>query len=306
MSYGSGIVSFPIRFFSLKPIHKLVDNALTETVDFLSARCGNQPVLGLILGSGFGSYADRLEDSAILPYSSIPHFPRSTVSGHPGNLVAGTAAGVPCVALQGRFHYYEGYSMTDIAFPVRVLGRLGIRCLIVTNAAGGLNPDFEPGDLMLIEDHINMMGSNPLIGYRSEDPNRHFPDLSRAYDPNLRTLAYAVARRDNIPLCSGIYIGVSGPCYETPAEVRMYRGFGADAIGMSTVPEVIVAAQAGIRVLGLSCITNKAAGPGAEKITHQEVLEATKKAAARICSLLDGIIKAVEGPMSNVKGPQSV
>ena len=270
-----------------------MDSALKETIDFLRVGFPLQPALGLILGSGLGSYADQFKNSTILPYSRIPHFPCSGVSGHPGHLVIGSVGVTACMALQGRFHYYEGHSMQDIAFPIRVLGGLGIRKLIVTNAAGALNPDFEPGDLMLIEDHINMMGSNPLIGYLPEEPMQRFVDMSRAYDPDMRKRAMDVARENGIPLRKGIYLAVSGPCYETPAEVNVYRGMGADAIGMSTVPEVIAAVQCGIRVLGISCITNMAAGIYTGAISHHEVLETTRKSEAQFHALLDGIIREV-------------
>lgn len=270
-----------------------MDSALKEAVDFVRARSRLQPTLGLILGSGLGSYADTFADSCTLPYSMLPGFPRCGVPGHSGNLVIGRVEGTECIALQGRFHYYEGHSMRDIAFPVSVLAGLGVRNLIVTNAAGGLNPEFAPGDLMLVEDHINMMGSNPLIGDWAGEPEKRFADLGRAYDPDLREIAVQVAEARSICLRRGIYIGVSGPCYETPAEIRMYRIFGADAIGMSTIPEVIAAVQAGIGVLGISCITNMAAGIGSESITHHEVLRTAKSAKAEFSSLLDGIIEAV-------------
>jgi len=270
-----------------------VDPALAETIEFLRTRCRRQPALGLILGSGLGAYAGRFKDSVALPYGSIPNFPRSAVPGHAGNLVFGSLQGVSCLALQGRFHFYEGHSMRDIAFPVRILRGLGIEKLIVTNAAGGVNPDFRPGDFMLIEDHINMMGLNPLIGSNPEAASPRFPDMTEAYDPEMREIAADVARRLDIPLQKGVYVGVTGPCYETPAEIRMYRGFGADAIGMSTVPEVIAAVEAGIRVLGISCITNMAASMGQGKISHKEVLEATERVKEKAHALLNGIIKEV-------------
>ncbi len=270
-----------------------MDPALAETVDFLRTRCRQRPALGLILGTGLGVYADSFRDRISIPYGSIPRFPRPTVAGHPGNLVMGSVMGISCIALQGRVHLYEGYSMQDIAFPVRLLGRLGISRLIVTNAAGGLNPDFRPGDLMVIEDHINMMGSNPLIGTEPEKPEARFPDMSDAYDCGMREIALETARRCSMHLQKGIYVGVPGPSYETPAEIRMFRTLGADAIGMSTVPEVIAAVGMGVRVLGLSCITNMAAGTGGGKITHSEVLETTERARKRLHSLLDGILDAV-------------
>lgn len=269
-----------------------MDPKLTETVDFIHTYCHRQPALGLILGSGFGAYADVLTDSVILPYSKLPHFPRATVSGHPGNLVVGFVEGIPCIALQGRSHLYEGHSIQDISFPVQLLGCLGIRRLIVTSAAGGINPKFQPGDLMLISDHINLMGSNPLIGLHSGKSEPYFPDMSNAYDARMRETALDVACRKEIPLQEGVYVGVTGPNYETPAEIRMFRTLGADAVGMSTVPEVIMAVRMGIRVLGISCITNMAAGISGKKITHDEVLETTKRVEKKIGILLDGIIEA--------------
>jgi purine-nucleoside phosphorylase len=280
-----------------------VEPALQEAIDFVHARSRLRPALGLILGSGLGSYAGTFADSIILPYSLLPGFPRCSVPGHSGNLVVGSIEGRSCIALQGRFHFYEGLSMRDITFPVRLLAGLGIRSLIVTNAAGGLNPEFKPGDLMLIEDHINAMGSNPLIGDGFGEPEARFVDMSRAYDPDLREISIKVAEAGSILLRRGVYLGVSGPCYETPAEIRMYRSFGADAIGMSTIPEVIAAIEAGMKVLGISCITNMAAVTGSERMTHQEVLETAENAGAAFSSLLTGIIKAVAGnhrPGSNV------
>jgi purine-nucleoside phosphorylase len=270
-----------------------VDPILKETVDFVRTHCGQQPTLGLILRTSFGEYADYFTDRVVLPYSNLPYFPRYTVPIHPGNLIVGSVERIPCIALQGRLHFYEGYSMRDIAFLIRLLGCLGINRLIVTNAAGGMNLDFKPGDLMLITDHINMMGSNPLIGFPPYASSTRFPDMSEAYDTRMREIALEVARRKEIILHQGIYIGVSGPNFETPAEIRMYRKLGADAVGMSTVPEVIVAVQMGIRVLGISCISNMAAGIGTQKITDNEVLETAKKASGKLYSLLNGIIKEV-------------
>ena len=266
---------------------------LTETVDFIQTHCRRQPVLGIVLGSGLGSYADSFSDSKILPFSKIPHFPQPSVDGHPGEMIFGTVEGIPCIALQGRPHLYEGYSVQEVVFPVRALGCLGIHCLIVTNAAGSLNPEYRPGDLMLIADHINLMGSNPLIGPNPDDLGPRFPDMSAAYDAGMRRSALDVAGQLGITVREGIYLGVTGPSYETPAEIRMYRKFGADAVGMSTVPEVIAAVHMGIRVLGLSCITNMAAGMSTGKITHDEVIENTEKVKGQFHRLLSGIIKAV-------------
>jgi len=268
---------------------------LRETVDSIRSRCGRQPAIGLILGSGLGAFAESFRERAILPYSTLPHFPSSTVAGHPGNMVFGMAEGIPVVALQGRVHLYEGYSISDAAYPVRVLGVLGIRRLIVTNAAGGINESFQAGDLMLITDHINMMGANPLTGPNPDEFGPRFPDMSEAYDPEMRAIALDVARERGIDLRQGVYIAVPGPSYETPAEIRMLRFWGADAVGMSTVPEVIAANHMSIPVLGLSCITNMAAGILPQKLSHQEGLDTAERVIGAITSLLRGILQAIAG-----------
>ncbi len=264
---------------------------IKETVDLVRARSRLQPILGLILGSGLSAYADSLQDRTVIPFSELPHFPSSTISGHSGNLIIGYAEGIPVVALQGRVHLYEGYSMAQVTFPARVLGSLGILKLIVTNAAGGINPSFSPGNLMLITDHINLMGTNPLIGPNLDELGPRFPDLSDAYDASMREIAMEVARQRGIPIQQGVYIALQGPSYETPAEVRMCRTLGADAVGMSTVPEVIVANHMGIRVLGISCITNMAAGIFPRKLSHKEVLETAEAVGEKFRSLLQGIVQ---------------
>ena len=268
---------------------------LKETVDSIRARCSRLPALGLILGSGLGAYADSFEDRTVIPFSELPHFPSSTVAGHAGNLVIGNAEGVPAVALQGRVHLYEGYSIEQVAYPARVLGCLGINALVVTNAAGGINLDFRPGDLMLITDHINMMGANPLAGSNMDELGPRFPDMSEAYSGALRKIALEAARRRSMSLREGIYVGVCGPSYETPAEIRMYRTLGADAVGMSTVPEVIVAGHMGIRVLGISCITNMAAGILPRKLTHQEVIDTAERVKDKFLTFLQEIIPRIAG-----------
>jgi purine-nucleoside phosphorylase len=268
---------------------------IRETVESIRARCNKQPVLGLILGSGLGAFADTLQDRVVIPFSEIPHFPCSTVLGHSGNLVAGSAEGIPCFALQGRVHLYEGYSIADVTYPVRVLGCLGVRQFIVTNAAGGINTEFQPGDLMLIRDHINFTGTNPLVGPNVEEWGPRFPDMSEAYDPAMRKIALEVAHQQGIPLHQGIYLGLCGPSYETPAEIRMFRLWGADAVGMSTVSEVIAASHMGIQVLGISCITNMAAGVLPRRLTHKEVLDTTESVKEKFLSLLRGLIPALLG-----------
>lgn len=232
--------------------------------------------VGLILGSGLGELADEIEDRVVIPYTDIPSFPISTVEGHAGQLVCGTLGGKKVVALQGRFHYYEGYPMEVVTFPVRVMSELGVQSLIVTNAAGGVNRTYKPGDLMMITDHINFFGTNPLIGANDEEQGPRFPDLSHAYDVEYQKYITEAASELNLPLQQGVYLGTTGPTYETPAEVRMIETLGGDAVGMSTVPEVIVARHAGIRVAGISCITNLAAGLGGE-LNHEEVIEVSAR-----------------------------
>jgi len=271
-----------------------VYSQIKETVDLINARLGirsgRQPLLGLILGSGLGAFADSFQDRTVIPFSDLPHFPSPTVPGHSGNLVAGNVEGVPAVAVQGRVHLYEGYSIEEVAFPARVLGSLGIRQLIVTNAAGGIHTRFHPGDLMLITDHINMMGANPLIGPNVDEMGPRFPDMSDSYDTGMRNIALEAAKQKKIPLRQGVYIGLPGPSYETPAEIRMCRMLGADAVGMSTIPEVIIANHMGIRVLGISCITNMAAGILPQKLTHKEVIDTANGASEKFQSLLRAIL----------------
>ncbi|RMH43170.1 MAG: purine-nucleoside phosphorylase [Deltaproteobacteria bacterium] len=253
---------------------------------------GVAPRVGLILGSGLGSFADRLDDAVAIPYGDIPRFPTSSVEGHAGALVLGRFDGVPCVAMKGRVHYYEGYDLRDVAFPARVLVRLGARTLIVTNAAGGIRDDLEPGTLMLIRDHINLFGANPLRGPNDPRIGPRFPDMTTAYDAELRELARRAAG-DAIALAEGVYAGLPGPSYETPAEVQMLARLGADAAGMSTVPEVIAARHMGARVLGISCITNKAAGLGNATLSHDEVTETAARVRSAFERLLGDILRAL-------------
>ncbi|HVG35053.1 MAG TPA: purine-nucleoside phosphorylase [Pyrinomonadaceae bacterium] len=229
--------------------------------------------IALVLGSGLGAFADDLEDAVGIPYDEIPGFARSTVEGHAGRMVLGRVGGVALAAMQGRFHYYEGYALEEVVFPVRVLGLLGIKSLVLTNAAGGVNVSFEQGSLMIISDHLNLMGVNPLRGRNDERFGSRFPDMSEVYSRAYQEIAAEEGRALNIELRRGIYAALSGPSYETPAEIRMMRTLGADAVGMSTVPEAIIARQMGINVLGLSCITNMAAGVFDQPINHEEVIE---------------------------------
>lgn len=249
---------------------------LTETVAFIHSQGITKVEFGLILGSGLGELAEEIEEKTVIAYQDIPHFPESTVVGHAGQLVYGTLSGKKVLAMQGRFHYYEGYSMQKVTYPVRVMAALGVHSLVVTNACGGVNLSFQPGDLMLITDQINYMGKNPLIGPNEEELGPRFPDMSHAYDASYQKTAYEVAERLGIHLQEGVYMAFSGPTYETPAEVRLARTVGADAVGMSTVPEVIVAVHSGLRVLGISCISNLAAGMQAN-LNHAEVVATTER-----------------------------
>jgi purine-nucleoside phosphorylase len=261
-----------------------------EAVDRVRDRIGDRrPTVGLILGSGLGGFADRLEDPVHIDYRDVPHVPVSTVSGHAGRLVIGALHGVTCVAMQGRVHFYEGHSAAEAALPARMLVALGARTLIITNAAGGLHADWEPGTLMLIRDHINLLGDNPLRGDNDDRLGPRFPDMTRAYAPELRELARAAAARLDLELAEGVYVAMSGPTYETPAEVQMLARLGADATGMSTVPEVVVANHMGARVLGISCITNKAAGLGEQPLSHDEV----KETAERVRGQFEGLLAAI-------------
>lgn len=270
-----------------------MDARFAETVEFLNARIPVPPVVGVILGSGLGDFAAAVRDRFEVPYAQIPGFPASAVAGHAGVLVAGTLGGVPLVVLSGRIHYYEGHPMSAVVTPARVLGLLGCRDVVVTNAAGGIDPSLTPGDLMLITDHVNLFGTNPLIGPNDETFGARFPDMSDAYRADLRKLAKAVARRARVPLKEGVYVGVAGPSYETPAEIRAFRKLGAHAVGMSTVPEVIALAHMGVGVLGISCITNMAAGVLKRPLRHDEVLETTARVRDRFVRLLTAVVAAM-------------
>jgi len=248
------------------------------------------PDVAIVLGSGLGGLAARIEQPVVVPFRDVPGFPAATVVGHAGNLLVGRLAGRTVVALAGRFHMYEGHDATLAGFPVRVFAALGARTLVVSNAAGGIRRTFRPGDLMLIADHLNLMCRSPLIG-ALEPGDLRFPDMSTPYDPALRALASAVAGEQGLALQVGVYAGLLGPSYETPAEVRMLSTLGADAVGMSTVPEVLVARAVGMRVLGISCITNLACGLSADVLSHDEVLQATRAVAARFERLVAGVVE---------------
>lgn len=262
-----------------------------HAADYMEQQLPGKPQVGLILGSGLGELADRFEERVAIPYEEIPGFPVSTVQGHQGRLVYGILSGKRVIAMQGRFHYYEGHSMLAVTGPVRVFHELGVRTLMVTNAAGGVNSGFQPGELMLINDHLNLTGGNPLIGPNHAEWGPRFPDMSEAYSVQLQAVARSVASDNGIILREGVYAGLSGPSYETPAEIRMLRILGADAVGMSTVPEIITARHLGMNTLGISCITNMAAGILDQPLSHGEVLETTEKAKADFTSLMEGIVK---------------
>ena len=255
-----------------------------------SALDGRRPEIAITLGSGLGDLAERLDAPLTIPYKEIPHFPVSTVSGHKGQFVCGKLGGKEVLCMQGRFHYYEGYDLKQVTMPVRVMKLLGIDSLVVTNAAGGINTGFHAGTLMLIEDHLNLTGENPLIGENLDAFGDRFFDMTVAYDKEYRTLAKATAEELNIPLATGVYAWLTGPNFETPAEIRYLRTIGADAVGMSTVPEVLVARHSGIRVLGISCITNLAAGMTDNTLSHEEVKETADRIQNEFIRLVTGIV----------------
>ncbi|SDJ66297.1 purine-nucleoside phosphorylase [Sediminibacillus albus] len=266
---------------------------IQESAAFIQSKLQAEPEIGLILGSGLGVLADEIENPVAISYKDIPHFPESTVSGHKGQLVAGQLEGKQVIAMQGRFHFYEGYSMEQVTFPVRVMKKLGISRLFVTNAAGGINENFQPGNLMLINDHINNMGTNPLIGPNEEELGPRFPDMSQAYNKELLKHAKQCADTLDLSIQQGVYVGNTGPTYETGAEIRMLRTLGGDAVGMSTVPEVIVASHMGIQVLGISCISNMAAGILDQPLSHDEVIETTERVRQDFLSFVKEIVKTL-------------
>lgn len=269
---------------------------IDQAAEAVRGHSSHQPRVGLILGSGLNDLANSVEKADIVPFGDLPHWPRSTVEGHAGRLVIGELEGQSVLVMQGRVHYYEGYSMSQITLPVRVMKRLGLDMLFVTNAAGGVNPEFAPGDVMLISDNLNivgMAGANPLMGPNIDELGPRFPDMSRAYDHELMKLARQAAREHNILLHEGVYCGLSGPSFETPADLRFLRLAGTDAVGMSTVPEVIVARHAGMRVLGLSGISNKANLDGSTITTHEEVIEAGKVITPKIEKIVRGVLRAL-------------
>ncbi|HLO15952.1 MAG TPA: purine-nucleoside phosphorylase [Anaerolineales bacterium] len=269
---------------------------IDQAAEAIRKLISSHPRVGLILGSGLNSLADSVQKADIIPYSDLPNWPISTVQGHAGRLVIGELEGQPVLVMQGRIHFYEGYSMSQITLPVRVMLRLGLEMMIVTNAAGGVNPDFVPGDVMLITDHLNLLGmtgANPLMGPNIDELGPRFPDMSQAYDRKLMDMARQVASDENILLRQGVYCALSGPSFEGPADLRFLRLAGVDSVGMSTVPEVIVARHGGMRVLGLSGISNKANLDGSSVTTHEEVIEAGKMITPKMEKIIRGVLRAL-------------
>jgi purine-nucleoside phosphorylase len=263
---------------------------VSGAADFLRRRLGEIPAVAIVLGSGLGAFADSLSNSGTIEYEAIPEWPASRVVGHVGKLVTGTSVGKRVIALSGRVHFYEGHQLDVVTFATRVLGRLGVKTLLLTNAAGGINTRFAQGVLMVIDDHINLLGTNPLIGPNEERFGLRFPDMSEVYSRRLRAIADEAARAIELPVEHGVYIAVSGPSYETPAEIRAFRVLGADAVGMSTVPEAIVARHMGMEVLGISCISNMAAGILPQLLTAEEVIDTTTRVRGQFIGLLEGVL----------------
>ncbi|MEK4760089.1 purine-nucleoside phosphorylase [Viridibacillus sp. FSL E2-0187] len=270
-------------------MHKLQD--ILETRNFIMEKTDYRPTIGLILGSGLGTLADEIENPFKIPYSEIPNFAKSGAIGHANELVIGELKGKTVVAMKGRFHYYEGFTLDEVTFPVRVMKALGVEELIITNACGAVNTSFKPGDLMLITDHINLVSTNPLIGPNNDELGTRFPDVSEVYNRNLRNIASKVAKEQNITLQEGVYAWWSGPAYETPAEIRMIRTLGADAVGMSTVPEAIVAIHGNMKVLGISCLTNMACGILDQPLNHDEVIEVASRVRTQFVDLIKGVLE---------------
>ena len=270
----------------------IVDN-IREAATYVGSKTKLRPTVAVVLGSGLGGFADALTGTTEIPYEEIPHFPRSSVVGHKGRLLAGTFEGAPLYVMAGRVHPYEGYPAGDVVFPARVLGTLGVKALILTNAAGAVNTAFKPGELMIIEDHINLTGLNPLVGPELPDLGQRFTDLSDAYDTKLAETCDQAARRIGLNMRKGVYAAFLGPSFETPAEIKMARTLGADAVGMSTALETIAANQMGVRVLAISCITNMAAGILKQKINHLEVIEIGKQVQSVFIELMTSLLPAV-------------
>ena len=271
----------------------MVIQKLTETVNFLKSKVRTKPRIGVILGSGLGHFVQHLQIEAAFPFGEVPNFIPPTVEGHSGNLIFGKIDDIELVILQGRLHYYEGHSMETVVFPSRVMALLGIEILVITNSAGGYGDGMNPGDFMIIEDHINLMGNNPLMGPNIKELGPRFPDMSDVYDPQLISIAERVFRSQKTFFHKGIYVAVTGPTYETPSEIRMMKAIGGKAVGMSTVPEVIAGNHLGLRIAAISCITNLAAGVSQNKLTHSEVTETAKKVEQKFCSFLKEFVTKI-------------
>src|SRR5271168_199898 len=278
--------------------------ALTEfdqsesAAHFIFSKTNLRPKIALVLGSGLGAFADEIENATKIPYAEIPHFPKSTAIGHAGQLVLGTVGEIPVAGMQGRVHLYEGYSAKEVAFPIRVFARMGIAAVILTNAAGGIKREFVQGQLVVIKDHINLQGVSPLTGPNDERFGPRFPDMTVAYDRRFREITVGEGNRNHIGLYEGIYAALPGPSYETPAEIRYLRTIGADLVGMSTVPEVIAARHSGLRVLGISCVTNAAAGILDQPLDHKEVLETADRVKSQFIALLKAVIPRIAAELS--------
>jgi purine-nucleoside phosphorylase len=269
-----------------------------SAANFIFSKTDLRPRMALVLGSGLGAFADEFENAAKIPYIDIPHFPRSTAIGHAGQLVIGTVGEIPVAGMQGRVHLYEGYSAKDVAFPIRVFARMGVTAMILTNAAGGIKREFTQGQLVVIKDHINLQGVSPLTGPNDDRFGPRFPDMTVAYDRRFREMAVGQGNRNHIGLYEGVYAALAGPSYETPAEIRYLRAIGADLVGMSTVPEVIAARHSGMRVLGISCVTNAAAGILDQPLDHKEVLETTERVRGQFIALLKNVIPRIAAELS--------
>lgn len=255
----------------------------------------NAPRIGIVLGSGLGAFVDKMENKVAIPYNDIPHFKKVTVQGHDGKMVLGSVDGVEIVALQGRFHVYEGHDMEDVVFPMRVMAKLGVEIVILTNAAGGVNLNYKPGDLMIIEDQINLTGKNPLIGPNDDSNGPRFPDMSRAFHPELISLIEEASKELKIKTQKGVYAGVLGPTYETPAEIKMIRVLGGDVVGMSTIPEVIIANHIGLKVCGISCVTNMGSGIVNQTLKHEDIKDEALKVMDNFTELLNSAITKFKG-----------
>lgn len=263
---------------------------VNESIDYIKSKTDIEPKIGIILGSGLGEFVNKIDNQVIIPYEDIPNFPVSTAPSHQGRLIIGEAGGKTVFCMQGRFHLYEGYAMEDVIYPIRVMQKLGIEKVILTNAAGGLNPDFTPGDLMVIDNHINFMGTNPLIGKNQDDFGPRFVDMSRVYNPELIELTHKAADGLGLSLRQGVYVGFTGPSFETAAEIKMFQLLGGSAVGMSTVPEVIAASHGGLKVLAISCITNMGTGILNVPLSGEEVIETANMVGEQFRNLLEGVL----------------